>query len=95
VGQSSTQTSIKDLLAIAARHATEYPGRIDDRRVQPSREAVAATAALGGELADAGADAAELIALLHRAGSPAHGRNRRPPILRLRFRSVTTIARGA
>jgi glutamate/tyrosine decarboxylase-like PLP-dependent enzyme len=60
-----------DLLHITAERALDYLDGLDKRGVIPSTETLARLAELGGLLPDAPTDAAEIIALLDRVGSPA------------------------
>ncbi|MBK9711298.1 MAG: aspartate aminotransferase family protein [Kouleothrix sp.] len=60
-----------DLLQMTAKRALDYLDGLDRRGVMPAPEALARLAELGGPLPDAPTDAAEIIALLDQAGSPA------------------------
>ncbi len=60
-----------DLLPMTAKRALNYLDSLDKRGVTPTPEAIARLAELGGPLPDAPTDAAEIIALLDRVGSPA------------------------
>ena len=60
-----------ELLASAARRASEYLDLIAERRVWPTADAVAGLAAAGGALPEEPADPLEVLALIDRIGSPA------------------------
>ena len=60
-----------ELLADAARRASEYLDLIAERRVWPTADAVAGLAAAGGALPEEPADPLEVLALIDRIGSPA------------------------
>src|SRR5690349_10271997 len=60
-----------DLLHMTATRALAYLDGLDARGVAPTPEALAGLAELGGPLPEAPTDAAAIIALLDRAGSPA------------------------
>ena len=60
-----------DLLNDAARRAVAYLAGAQNRRVSPSPEAVDALRGLEGPLPDTPTDAADVLALLDRLGSPA------------------------
>jgi glutamate/tyrosine decarboxylase-like PLP-dependent enzyme len=59
------------LLPITATRALAYLDGLETRGVRPTPEALARLSELGGPLPDAPTDAAEVIALLDRVGSPA------------------------
>jgi len=59
------------LLAAAARAATEYLDSIEERRVTPTPEAVAALASLSGALPAGLTDPEEVLRLLNEIGTPA------------------------
>jgi glutamate/tyrosine decarboxylase-like PLP-dependent enzyme len=65
---SSHRTAV---LGAAARAAVEYLESVEERRVAPSPEAVAALASLCGELPAGPTDPEEVLRLLHAFGSPA------------------------
>jgi glutamate/tyrosine decarboxylase-like PLP-dependent enzyme len=60
-----------DLLNAASGMAREYASSVDDRRVAPDVEALAALAAFDEPLPDDGADELATLRLLHDVGSPA------------------------
>lgn len=60
-----------DLLKDAARRADAYLAGLDRRAVAPDAQAVAALNALDGAMPETPCDAAEVLALLDRYGSPA------------------------
>ena len=60
-----------DLLRAASAMAGEYASSVDDRRVAPDAEALAALAAFDEPLPDDGADELATLRLLHDVGSPA------------------------
>ncbi len=60
-----------ELLRVASAMAGEYASSVDDRRVAPDGEALAALAAFDEPLADGGADELATLRLLHDVGSPA------------------------
>jgi glutamate/tyrosine decarboxylase-like PLP-dependent enzyme len=60
-----------ELLADAARRASEYLDSVAERRVWPDTEAVAGLAAAGGPLPYEPTDPMEVLALLDRIGTPA------------------------
>jgi glutamate/tyrosine decarboxylase-like PLP-dependent enzyme len=60
-----------DVLHAAAAAALEYATSVDDRRVVPDPEALAALVAFDEALPDAGADPLSTVRLLHDVGSPA------------------------
>jgi glutamate/tyrosine decarboxylase-like PLP-dependent enzyme len=60
-----------DVLQTAALAALEYAKSIDDSRVAPDSNALAALAAFDEELPDAGAEPRSTLRLLHDVGSPA------------------------
>src|SRR5690348_9570799 len=60
-----------DLLHMTATRALNYLDGLDQRGVMPSPEALARLNELGGPLPETPTDAAEIIALLDRVGSPA------------------------
>ncbi|WP_024288278.1 pyridoxal-dependent decarboxylase [Cellulomonas sp. KRMCY2] len=59
------------VLRTAAAIALDYAGSVDDRRVTPDQDALAALAAFHEPLPDIGADAEDTLRLLHAVGSPA------------------------
>lgn len=62
---------MQDLLQTTAKRAQAYLDGLDQRAVAPTPAALAALAELGGPLPDAPTDAAEVVSLLDRVGSPA------------------------
>jgi glutamate/tyrosine decarboxylase-like PLP-dependent enzyme len=60
-----------DLLKAATTAALEYAATVDDRRVAPDDQAVAALSAFDESLPDIGADESETLRLLNDVGSPA------------------------
>ncbi|MFN0102364.1 MAG: pyridoxal phosphate-dependent decarboxylase family protein [Bryobacteraceae bacterium] len=59
-----------ELLADAARRASEYLDTLDARRVRPSAEAVAALAEVGGAVPEEPAEPMGVLELIDRLGSP-------------------------
>ncbi len=66
-----TARSDAGVLQTAAMAALEYAKAIDDRRVVPDPEALAALASFDERLPDVGADPLSTLRLLHDVGSPA------------------------
>lgn len=64
-------TDRPDVLEAAAAAALAYARTVDDRRVFPDDDAVAALAAFDEPLPENGADAADTLGLLDRVGGPA------------------------
>jgi glutamate/tyrosine decarboxylase-like PLP-dependent enzyme len=60
-----------DVLQAAAAAALEYANAVDDRRVVPDAEALAALATFDEALPDGGTDPLSTLRLLHDVGSPA------------------------
>jgi len=60
-----------DVLQAAAAAAMEYATSVDDRRVAPGPEALAALASFDEALPEVGADPLSTLRLLHEVGSPA------------------------
>ena len=60
-----------DVLHAASAAALEYAASVDDRRVAPDSQALAALAAFDEPLPDVGLDALATLRLLHDVGSPA------------------------
>jgi glutamate/tyrosine decarboxylase-like PLP-dependent enzyme len=60
-----------DVLQAAAAAAMEYATSVDDRRVAPGPEALAALASFDETLPEVGADPLSTLRLLHEVGSPA------------------------
>ncbi|HEY9086657.1 MAG TPA: hypothetical protein VIO36_00710, partial [Anaerolineaceae bacterium] len=65
------RVAINDLLADVAQRATQYLDSVDDRPVFPTPEALAGLAAFDEPLPEQPQDAAQTLALLDEAGSPA------------------------
>jgi glutamate/tyrosine decarboxylase-like PLP-dependent enzyme len=64
-------TDHDEVLAVAAKAATNYLATIRERGVVPDGDAVAALDALGGPLPEEPADPADVVALLAEVGGPA------------------------
>ena len=60
-----------DVLQAAAAAAIEYATSVDDRRVAPGADALAALATFDEVLPEGGADPLSALRLLHEVGSPA------------------------
>lgn len=61
----------RDLLEQAKEYAVAYMDGIDDKRAFPSVEQLASLSQFDGLLPETGEEAADVLALLHRVGSPA------------------------
>jgi glutamate/tyrosine decarboxylase-like PLP-dependent enzyme len=65
------ETTVERVITLAARCAREYVGGLADRAVAPSDQAREALRGFQGPLPEEAADPAEVVATLHRLGSPA------------------------
>ena len=60
-----------DLFEAAKEYALDYMGKVEDRRVYPDGEAIAGLRAFEEALPDGPSDPKDVLAMLHRVGSPA------------------------